>query len=390
MNINIKHLNKRKCIIVAITFLILILMLIFNSEKLNYDDLSIMLNNEFIELKNVPIIDEDENILFSLDDVQNLFDKTIYYNEIDEILITTGNKHIATLKIDNKDAEIDDNSIELNGLLQIKDDIVYVPISDLANVYDLEMYFSKRSNRIIIDSLNNEKIEVTVRQKTSLKNGKGIFSKRIESLVIGDKLVVLETNGSFKIVRSPLGNIGYVKTNKLSEDEKIRDDVKYEKIEIVPYFNYSNSSGIYNDIDVDRTKRNVILPDFFSIEKEDKLLDKTNITSATYAVYKKWAENNGLEILPSIVNSENISDCLLTYEQRSKIINELKDKLLEYGFWGININFKTIDDFNSFYRFIIELVPRFKENDLKIVVTINNNNIERNRIEKQVDCIIEE
>ena len=51
---------------------------------------------------------------------------------------------------------------------------------------------------------------------------------------------------------------------------------------------------------------------------------------------------------------------------------------------------KTIDDYNSFYRFIIEMSPRFRDSDLKLVVTINNNNIERNRIEKQVDCIIEE
>ena len=32
-----------------------------------------------------------------------------------------------------------------------------------------------------------------------------------------------------------------------------------------------------------------------------------------------------------------------------------------------------MDDVNSFYRFILELVPRFKEVDLKVAVTLNDN-----------------
>ena len=241
-----------------------------------------------------------------------------------------------------------------------------------------------------MDSLNNEKTVAVVKQKTNLKNGKGLFSGKLESLIIGDKLVILDTSGNYKLVRSPLGNLGYVKSKKISDEEKIRENFTYKKISLTPYFNYSNSSGIYDNIEVDKSKRNVVLPEFFFVEEDNRLLDKTNISSATYAVYKKWADENSLEILPTIINNVNVSESLLTYEQRTKIINELRDKIVEYGFWGININFKTIDDYNSFYRFIIEMSPRFRDSDLKLVVTINNNNIERNRIEKQVDCIIEE
>ena len=54
----------------------------------------------------------------------------------------------------------------------------------------------------------------------------------------------------------------------------------------------------------------------------------------------------------------------------------------------INIEFNTIDDINSFYRFVVELVPRFKEADLIVAVTLNNN-LEKSRLENIVDYIIE-
>ena len=228
----------------------------------------------------------------------------------------------------------------------------------------------------------------SVKQRTKLKEGKGLFSKRIETLIIGDNLVILEDLGSYQKVRSTLGNIGYVKTNKLSENNKVRDNITYSKIELTPYFDYSNSAGIYDDIEVDR-KKNVILPEFFILEKENRLLDKTNINTATYSVYKKWADSNGLELLPTLTNHVPLSDSLLSFDQRSKAIWTLREKILEYEYWGININFKTIDDFNSFYRFLLELTPIFKDADLKVVVTINNNNLDREKIEKIVYCIIE-
>ena len=390
MKINLKNINKKKTIITFIIIFIFVAILIACSHRENYKELTIIYDNNFIELKNIPIVEKNEIIYFSKDDIFELFDKNIYYNEIDEQLITTYNKHIAVLQKGEKTAEINDEKIDILGELKEIDNNIYLPISDLANVYDLEIKFSQKSNRIIMDSLNHEKTESYVKQRTSLRNGKGIFSKRIETLIIGDKLVVIESNGNYKKVRSPLGNIGYVKVSKLSEEEKIRETYIDSVLSLNPYFNYSNASGIYDDIEVDSNKRNVVLPEFFVLEKDDKLLDKTNINTAIFSIYKNWAERNSLEMLPTITNSVPISDSLVTYSQRSKIINELKKKVVEYHFWGININFKTIDDFNSFYRFIIELTPRFKAEDVKVIVTINNNNIERNKIDKIVDCIIEE
>ena len=390
-----RKLNKlkvRRCLIVLIAILLLIITIVcikINKEKNKYKELSILLNNEFIELINKPIIDDNKNIFFSKEDIQDIFDKTIYYNEAEKELITTYNTHVALLKVDEKYAEINDETIELKGLLHEVDDKIYVPLTDLADVYDLEIIYSQKSNRIIIDSTLKSKKEASITKKTKLESKKGLFGKKIDKLIIGEVVTVLETDGKYKKVRTPLGNIGYVKESKLSEERTIREDYKYENEELEVYKNYSNISGIYDNIEIDEKKLNVVVPTFFYLEKNSKVLDKTTSTTATYSIYKTWTETNKLEIMPTFTNNESVSNNLLSYAERSAVINSLKNYLVKYNYIGINIEFDTIDDVNSFYRFVLELAPRFKEADLKVAVTLNNN-LEKSRLENIVDYVIED
>ena len=385
-------LKVRRCLIVLIAILLLIITIVcikINKEKNKYKELSILLNNEFIELINKPIIDDNKNIFFSKEDIQDIFDKTIYYNEAEKELITTYNTHVALLKVDEKYAEINDETIELKGLLHEVDDKIYVPLTDLADVYDLEIIYSQKSNRIIIDSTLKSKKEASITKKTKLESKKGLFGKKIDKLIIGEVVTVLETDGKYKKVRTPLGNIGYVKESKLSEERTIREDYKYENEELEVYKNYSNISGIYDNIEIDEKKLNVVVPTFFYLEKNSKVLDKTTSTTATYSIYKTWTETNKLEIMPTFTNNESVSNNLLSYAERSAVINSLKNYLVKYNYMGINIEFDTIDDVNSFYRFVLELAPRFKEADLKVAVTLNNN-LEKSRLENVVDYVIED
>ena len=152
---------------------------------------------------------------------------------------------------------------------------------------------------------------------------------------------------------------------------------------------YANISGIYDNITVDERKLNVVVPTFFYLENDSKVLDKTTSTTATYSIYKNWTSENKLEVLPTFTNNESVSNNLLSYSQRTKAIISLKNYIIKYNYMGINIEFDSINDINSFYRFILELVPRFKEEDLIVAVTINNN-IDKAKIENVVDYIFEE
>lgn len=246
----------------------------------------------------------------------------------------------------------------------------------------------EKGNRIIIDSIQEEKKEATVIQRTNLKTRKGIFSSKIEKLIIGENVIILEDLGNYKKVKSPRGNIGYIKTKKLSNETVVREKVENKKIELEVYKDYSNISGIYDDIQVDTNKLNVVIPTFFYLDKNSKVLDKTNNSTATYSIYEEWTNKNNLEILPVFTNNESVSDNLLSYSDRSKVINSLIALLRDHNYIGVNIEFNSIDDLNSFYRFILELAPRFKEADLKVAITLNNN-LEKTKLEKVVDYIIE-
>ncbi len=390
-----RKLNKlkvRRCLIVLIAILLLIITIVcvkINKEKNRYKELSILLNNEFIELVNKPIIDDNKNIFFSKEDIQDIFDKTIYYNEAEKELITTYNTHVALLKVDEEYAEINDETIKLKGKLHEVDDKIYVPLTDLADVYDLDIIYSQKSNRIIMDSTLKEKKEASITKKTKVENKKGLFGKKIDKLIIGEIVTVLETDGNYKKIRTPLGNIGYVKANRISEERTVREDYKYENKELEVYRNYSNISGIYDNIEVDDKKLNVVVPTFFYLEKNSKVLDKTTSATATYSIYKNWTDTNKLTIMPTFTNNESVSNNLLSYAERTTVINSLKNYLVKYNYMGINIEFDTIDDVNSFYRFILELAPRFKEAGLKVAVTLNNN-LEKSRLENIVDYVLED
>lgn len=388
-----RKLNKLKVRRCLIAFIVILLLIIFSINKITkennrYKETTILLNNEFIELINKPIIDGDNNIFFSKEDIQEIFDNTIYYNEAEKELITTYNSHIALLKIDESYAEINDETLELKGKMQEIDKKIYVPLTDLATVYDLEIKYSNKSNRIIMDSILESKTEAKISKKTKVKSKKGIISKKIDKLIIGDRVSVIEKNGKYAKVRTPLGNIGYVKTNRLSDEKIIREKKKVEKKEIQVYRNYSNISGIYDNFEVNEKKLNFVVPTFFYLDKNNKVLDKTTSTTATYSIYKKWTEDNKLNILPTFTNNESISSSLLSYSQRSSVINSLRKYIVEHNYIGVNIEFDTIDDVNSFYRFVLELAPRFKEVDLTVAVTLKDN-LDKTRLEKIVDYVLE-
>lgn len=198
-----RKLNKKKCVL---TFLIIvaILILIYTiaTNRGKNEEIRVLLNNEFIELTDEIIIDEKENIYFSKDDIQNIFDDTIYYNDAEKELITTYNTHVALLKVDEKYALVNDENIELEGRLKEVKKEIYISLKDMQTVYDIEVSYSSKTNIIMVDSTLNKKVEANLIGKTKLKSKKGILGKKLENLIIGDKVTVLEESGKYKKVKT--------------------------------------------------------------------------------------------------------------------------------------------------------------------------------------------
>ena len=273
LKLNKYTIRRFLAIFIIIMIIVLIKVLMENKEKI--PDLSILLNNEFLNTKKEVIIDEQENIYFSKEDIQAIFDEMIYYNAAEKELITTHNKHIAVLKQDESIMVVNDNNINISGKMQEINNIVYLPIKDLKTVYDIEIQYLKENNRIIIDSLLNEKKQATLEDNVKLKKQKGLFKRTITKLQMGENVIVIEKDKKYAKIRNASGEIGYIKSDKLINELVIREKKETEKYDLKVYDEYSNISGIYQNITVEKEKLNVVIPTFFYVGKNTKILDKT-------------------------------------------------------------------------------------------------------------------
>lgn len=384
-----KYFGRRLLAIILLILIIVFICSLIFKKKDKTPDLSVLYNNEILTLKDNVILQEENKIYFSKEDVKDIFDANIYYNEAEKELITTYNKHVALLKVDENYMMVNDSHIDLNAKLIEMNNKVYLPINDLAIVYDIEIEYSKDNNRIIIDSTLNEKTKASVNKKVNVKQKDSIFSKTVEKINKDETIYILENAENYKKIRTQNGNIGYIKSKRIYNEEKLRDKwiEKIKEINILE--NYKDISATYENLSLDKEKLNAVMPDFFFLDDNQKVLDKTNSTSDTFNNYINWTETNEISVIPVLQNNSSVSKNLLTYSQRNNVINQLYEKIVTKGLKGININFETIDDINSFYRFIIELSPKFKESGLKVCVTMNKN-INKEKIENVVDYIIEE
>lgn len=390
-----KTLNKfakrrRIALLAIITILILIFLILnlFGDKKHKIPEkISLMLNNEIVELQK-EMYKEEENIYISKEDIVKLFDETLYYNEAEKELITTFNTHIALLKVDETFMVLNDSNVELKGCLTEKDNTVYLPLTDLGIVYDVEIEYSDEYNRVILSSTQEEKKQSITLKKANVYEKSTSFSKKVETLDMSEYVVVLGQEKKYKKVRTENGNIGYIKESKISNEETIREKMVTQALDVNIVDTASDISKQYDSSILSSDKQNVVIPIFFTLDKSQRVLDKTNSTTNNFINYTNWANENNVQIWASLTNSANISEELLTYTQRNTVINNIYQYLMQYQFQGINIDFDKIDDVNSFNRFLIELKPKLKESGLKLCITYNEA-LDKAKIQNIADWIIE-
>ena len=386
---NKKNLNKfqKRRSVAAIAAILLVLLVVFAVKTIlpvkkheRPGKTSLMFNNEVLDLKKEAFV-EDGNYYISMEDIMDLFDSTLYYNEAEKQLITTFNTHIAVLNVNQDYMILNDSTIQLKGKLLEKEGIVYLPISDLDILYDVEIEYSEENNRVILSSINTEKKQAITLKKTYLYTKPSSISKKIEKVEASKYVIVIGEKGKYKRVRTENGNIGFIKSSKISNEEVIRHEYIEPKLEA------NIIKELSDNISLDTTKQNVIIPELFVVDNNQRVIDRVNI-SEDFKKYSNWAEQNDVKIWPTITISTNISQDFLTYNQRNVIINNIYQNLMKYRFSGINIDFEKIDDINSFNRFLIEIKPKLKESGIKLCITYNET-MDKEKVQKIADIVLD-
>lgn len=302
------------------------------------------------DLKNMLYINENKTVYMSEEDVRELFDENIYYDQQYNQIITTSYTKVANIEIKEKQMNVNDSKVNmLDAIIKINDKI-YLPISDMELVYNIKIKYIEETNRVVIENLNRGLIKATVTDNASIKFKQRSLSKDVGEVVKGEQVsCYYTTSRGWRQIRTENGTVGYVKANKLDDEYIIRQDMeqkqKAKKIKIdlsQNQFNYTDENG------------------------EVKLWQTINLKSM----------------------SNDIEEMLKDYKTRTQTIDVVMNLLGGNDIKGININFDGIEDKEVCKRFAIELSPKLREIGITTCVTLTKD-MKTKEYENIVDYIAE-
>ena len=376
------------------------------------DKTNLVINNNNIT-RNVKsnILIEDNTIYLSTADMQNFFDEYLLVDEENQMIITTSNTKTVMIPFDEITINVNGVQKTIKHSLLNRDGEIYLPLTDLTDIYNIEVNYSAESNIITIDSLNRKFVQALSSKDMSVKYLPTVFSKTVDKVERGDTFVLVQDreNGGNVVednwikVRTKKGEIGYVKLENITDENTVREDLNINtaingKVSLVwDYYSQYVSAPVRNG---EIEGINVVSPSFYEITSSGDIDANIGRNGQNYV---EWAHANGYKVWPMVSNSElgdldAISELLSTFENRSYLIDNILDELIDAGVDGVNIDFENMyqADKDNYSRFIIELAPRLREAGLTLSVDVTAPDgsetwslcFDRNIIGKVADYII--
>lgn len=370
-------------VIIFLAFLLIVFKLAPNYEindTYSKDKINLIINNNNVTKKlKYDLYINDKNIIYmSKEDIKNYFDKYIMYDENENNLITTYGEKVGVLPLNKNAIEINDSTVEVLSGAEKKDNIYYLPISAMSKVYNVNVEYVKDKRILILDSLDKKLVKADASKNCSVKYKPNSFSKTIDKIKKGDKVVCIEKlKNNWSKVRTKDGYIGYVKTNIIQNEVVVRNNLERisntEKINMMwDYYSEYVTAPERNGNVIDGI--NVVSPSFFSLISNGNGKIKTNIGNAGLN-YINWAKENNYKIWAMFSNNsykETTTQILNSYTNRKKVINDIVNLAVTYNLDGINLDFENMatEDKNLFSRFIIELKPKLQEAGIVLSVDV--------------------
>ena len=212
-----KKLNKKKFIKRIIQLIIIVLILvvaikILSPKKQQKVENKLIVNNTDVtqNLSSRMYLDGENDVYFSLEDLKEIFDQDLYYEESTNKVITTCKIKVGAIDLDSNVLELNTASIIFSKGILSYDSKHYVPLSELKSLYNIEI--SVKNNNVVINSLYNELITAKTKKEVSLKEKAGAFSKTLEKIPEDETVIFLENAEKKGCRRSACKDAGCGKT----------------------------------------------------------------------------------------------------------------------------------------------------------------------------------
>ena len=333
---------------------------------------NLIINNRNVtsNLKNEIMI-KDNMIYLSKQDIANFFDKYIYEEEETNQIITTYDKKIAEIGFEENTININGSDKTIRAHAEKENEIIYLPISEMTEVYGIEIEYLPDTKVVTMDSTDREQKKAILSSDVAVKSSTNFIAKTVDRVKKGDDVIVISSENGNSRIRTKNGKIGYVKSNKLTNEITVREDMEEEKQVIGKinltwdYFSQYASAPDRSGQTIEGV--NVVSPSFFYIDEDGDLRENVGEEGENYI---EWAHNNGYKVWPMLSNAEAATESLditsnimNSYEKRKELIEDIVNVCVKYKIDGINVDFENMkqEDKDMYSRFIIELTPRLKE-----------------------------
>lgn len=375
-------INKKKFlrnIIISIIALIIVAFIINTAPGYERDKYSGITNlvindtNVTEQLKNEIIISKTGTIYLSLEDVKNLFDNNIYYDEAYNKIITTSELKVGSIDLEVKQMIVNGSTVNMLDAATKFNEIIYIPISEMGLIYNIEASYISETDIVIIDRLNTGLIKADVAENTDIKYKPRALSKNVEELQEGEKVnCYYTTSKGWRLIRTSKGVVGYVKANVLANELIIRQD----KASLINTKNIT--ANVEDNTNLELDGKNIIIKGLKIASQgtvDEENINKTENYDVWVNVLNQNIENKTREILED-------------YQTRTMLINSIVNLAMKNKIDGVIINFTQIDNTEIFNRFMIELSPKLRDVGISSIVKINEN-ISKDNLQGVVDYVIE-
>ncbi len=376
--------KKKRIIKIFVSIIAIIIIGIIAYNVNNYiildknKNINLVINNKNVtsNLKKDILIDGD-NIYLSKQDLGNFFDKYIYEDTENNNIVTTYNNKIASISLSKNKISINGSNKNTYAHAENKDGTIYIPITELEDVYGIEIKYLPDSKVLTVDSTSKEQKKAIITKNVAVKSSTKFIAKTIDRVKKGSYVIVVSEDKGYTKIRTENGKVGYVKSNKIANTVVVREEMQETK-QITGKVNlvwdyYSEVASAPDRTGVTMDGVNVVSPAFFHLNTNGELTE--NVGQAGVA-YIEWAHSNGYKVWPMVQNAGDgminvTSNIMNDYNKRQNLINKIVDYCVKYKLDGINVDFENMkqEDKDMYSRFIIELTPRLK--DMGVVVSVD-------------------
>lgn len=308
------------------------------------------------------ILIEEEQIYLSFEDIKNIFDPNIFYDEDNNQIITTGKLKVAMFNIETNQLFIN-NSVEQVDIIK-KENVQYIPLNQLQEVYDITVKYIPQNDVLVIDKNEKGIITANIAENTEIKYKPRGLSKNIGIAQVGEEVrCYYTTSKGWRLIRTENGLLGYIKANTLTNEQIIKiDETKEIQTKEISLSLDARETTIYAETEIKIQVQNW------------KELNNSKMET------EKWV------VIDNEYFQKDLKYAFTNYNNRNNYINTIVETAKQNNINAIILNLDNIEE-NLYNRFILEIAPTLRNNNI-IINVVENENIREENIVGIVDFII--